>query len=344
MPYNRPTAKELEDSREARIARQRLERLEIGTNHIERAAQLLADSGQPRDPRLDEVLGALRTEMLLVRARCSGQVESRRRHRSAASDDTCTIYLDECGQHVIQASDPFPVFVLSAVLIRSGDENLVDAQWKKWKVDNLGYDALVHEPDIRRRRRPFNGRKGALAIQKLPEIIDALDFAGIAVVVHRGEYHKKWGSDAPDVSLPAHAYMMAADMLMERVVMVLETQFGSARANVVAESRNSKDDARLQYEFARLQLTGTSYLSDAFFRELLNPGIRFLGKESNCTGLQLADLMARPIGDKVANLRRKPNRWEACQGKLCPGMGETKNSILGLKVVPWNEKYRALIR
>ena len=343
MPsYRKPTAEELEGSREARIARQHLERLELSTNHLERAAQLLADAGQPRDARLDECLASLRTEMVLVRARCSGRVESRHRPARRASDETCTVYVDECGQHTLQAADPFPVFVLSAVIVRERDEQLLDAKWRKWKVDNLGYDAIVHEPDVRKGRRPFTGPKGKLATRRLDEIIGELDFTGIAVVVHRPSYRKRWGSDALDASLPAHPYLMATDMLMERVVLTLEREFGSARANVIAESRNIKDDARLQYEFARLQLKGTSYISDAFFCELLAPGITFLGKKSNQTGLQLADLMARPIGDKVANTRRKPDRWEAFRAKLAPGR-ETKNSILGLKIVPWEDRYRALV-
>jgi uncharacterized protein DUF3800 len=344
MSYRQPTSKELEDSRPARIARQQLARLEVCTDHIERAVQLRVDAGEPRDPRLDEVLSALRSEQLLVRARCSGIVESRHRPRRPASDDaTCTIFLDECGQHKVASADPFPVFVLSAVIVRDTDYPLLDAKWKKWKLDNLGSDAIIHEPDVRRRRRPFSGHKGAVAVNKMPTIIEELPFTGITVVVHRGEYMKKWGTGPIDASLPAHAYMMATDMLMERVVRALEDEFGSARARVEAEWRNPKDDALLQYEFARLQLTGTAYISDAFFRELLQPGIRFHGKKTNSSGLQLADLMARPIGEKVANLRRKPDRWDVFRGKLCSHI-ESKNSILGLKVVPWDARYRSIVK
>lgn len=61
-------------------------------------------------------------------------------------------------------------------------------------------------------------------------------------------------------------------------------------------------------------------------------------KVDNSTGLQLADLLARPVGEKVADPSSQPDRWTTFRDKLCPGT-ETKNSPLGLKIVPWNEKY-----
>ena len=48
----------------------------------------------------------------------------------------------------------------------------------------------------------------------------------------------------------------------------------------------------LQYEFTRLMLDGTSYIGDSWFRHSLRPGITFEGKDTNNTGLQLADLLA----------------------------------------------------
>ena len=37
----------------------------------------------------------------------------------------------------------------------------------------------------------------------------------------------------------------------------------------------------------------------------------------------------------------EPDRWTVFRDKLCPGH-ETKNSIVGLKVVPWRDDYRDL--
>ncbi len=111
-----------------------------------------------------------------------------------------------------------------------------------------------------------------------------------------------------DQSLPTHAYLMTLHFLTERVVMILDRQFDAARGRVVAESRGLLEDALLQYEFARLQLDGTSYISSAWFRHQLCPGIEFKGKMDNETGLQLADLMARPCGEKILDPACTPDR------------------------------------
>jgi hypothetical protein len=134
---------------------------------------------------------------------------------------------------------------------------------------------------------------------------------------------------------------MTLDFLAERVVMALDKQFGGARARMLAESRGPYEDALLQYEFARLHLDGTAYIAKGWFRQQLHPGVEFHPKTDNSTGLQLADLVARPIAEKVVNPTSTPDRWPEVKAKLCQGK-ETKNSILGLKVTPWRERYKDL--
>jgi hypothetical protein len=342
MPrYREPTSEELEESRDVRIARQQLDRLEICVNYLEQAARLRSDGNQPEDLALSKVIESARTRCLDLRQRCSGRVESRRRPRKSLSTESCTIYLDECGQHAVAAQDAFPVFVLAATIIRGVDSQAVDEKWKQWKKDNLGSDAIVHEPDVRRGNPPFRGPRGQAAVEKLSEILTELDFAALAVVVHRDNYVTDFGTGPIDASLPAHAYLLALDFLMERAVLALDAHFGGAKALLVAESRGPKEDAQLQHEFSRLHLEGTSYISAAWFRQQLHPGIQFQSKTDNSTGLQLADLFARPVGEKVAHPDQDPPRWEAFREKLCLGV-ETKNSILGLKIVPWRESYRDL--
>ena len=175
-------------------------------------------------------------------------------------------------------------------------------------------------------------------LEGLREKIAKLDFTGVVCVLNRPEYVKLHGMDSMDESLPAHAYLMMLHFIAERVVMVLDKNFGSARARVVAESRGYLEDALLQYEFARLQLDGTSYVSAAWFRHQLCCGIEFIGKGENSTGLQIADLLARPCGEKVLNPASTPDRWPEFRQKLCQDQ-ETVHSILGLKIVPWDEQY-----
>jgi hypothetical protein len=236
----------------------------------------------------------------------------------------------------------YRAFVLAAVIIRDQDYESIDQRWKAWKLNKFGTaDHFVHEPEVRNKTGFFNEQPPVL-FSSLAAEIAALDFAAVVCVVHRPEYVARHGLSALDNSLPSHPYLMALDFVMERVVMALDSQFnGSIQAVVRAESRGPLEDAMLEYEFARLHLDGTSYIAGAWFRQQLQPGIRFEGKDTNSTGLQLADLLARPCGDKVLDPASTPDRWPEFRPKLCPGQ-ETKHSILGMKIIPWEEKYEGL--
>ena len=131
---------------------------------------------------------------------------------------------------------------------------------------------------------------------------------------------------------------MTMHFIVERLAMALHGQFNGARAHLVIESRGAAEDARMQYEFARLFLDGTSYISATWIRRQFFPGLEFREKKGNITGLQLADLLARPCGEKVLNPSGTPERWPVFREKLCPDV-ETAHSIIGLKIVPWQDKY-----
>jgi hypothetical protein len=340
--YREPEPKRLEQSREPRVAQQQLARMEIAVHYLEHAQRLRRESGYADEPDLKGAIKRAKDACLSLRAKSEGRIVKRRRPRSNPTAETCWIYLDECGQHVVSAHDDFAVFVLAAVIIRESDRERVETEWRLWKAEYLGSaDEIVHEPDIRRGDGPFYGERATAAIEALPAILGSLDFMGFAVVVHRDEYVAQYGTGPLDESLPDHAYLLALDVLMERVALALDSHYDGARGQVIAESRGAKEDAQLQHEFARLHLDGTSYIAPGWFRQQLCPGIRFLGKADNSTGLQLADLLARPAGEKVADPASTPPRWEIFREKLAPGV-QTKNSPLGLKIVPWDEKYKDL--
>jgi hypothetical protein len=273
-----------------------------------------------------------------------GRIFSRRRPtgRVHAPERDCTIFLDECGSHSVAASDVFPVFALAAAIVPKGAYPDIDVRWRAWKATHLGtQDAVVHEPDVRKGDGYFDLPNRSEVLRSLSLELAALDFMAVVVAVNRPDYRTQFGTGPLDGSLPSHLYLMSLDFLFERVAMALDLHFSGGRAEVVAESRGPKEDALLQYEFARLHLEGTSYISAAWFRQVLHPGIRFEGKEANSTGLQLADLLARPCAEKVADPAGTPDRWPEMRCKLSPGQ-ETKHSIIGLKVVPWQDRYDGL--
>jgi hypothetical protein len=342
MPKRIASSEELSLARPNRVAAQRKQRHERYLHYLSIAARTRSDNGFPAE-RLEELIQQGKDELSNLTDAAKGRIAPRRRPQNKASGETCTIYIDECGSHNLAAKEKFQAFVLSAVAIRDCRLAQVDAEWKSWKRYYLGSSTKkVHEPDIRAGEKSFwcggNKAKRKKAIAALDKIIPRLDFTGFACVVNMGRYKELVGAKPLDESLPAHLYLMAVNFLAERLALALDTQFNGAKGRLVLEARGPKEDATIQYEFARLFLDGTSYVSAAFFRQMFFPGLEFRCKESNTTGLQLADLLARPCGEKVLKPRGVPNRWQAFRNKLCVGM-ETGHSILGLKVVPWEERY-----
>jgi hypothetical protein len=334
---------ELERVRDARHARRQLERQEQYLAALRRALRLAKDLRVPPGDELQRLITAGEG----LRARFAGQsgllMPSRRRATPGAHEAAhdCLIFLDECGAHSVDAPDTFPIFTLAAVIVtRRHYEDVLDLQWRAWKATNLGFaDAPVHEPDVRGQEGRFAGPAGQPIVDSLGECLADAAFHVVACAIDRPAV--KAAATPLDATLPDHMYLMALDMLFERIVLMLDHTYRGGRAEVMAESRGPREDALLQYEFARLQLDGTSYIGDAFFRKCLHPGISFRSKDQHCTGLQLADLVARPVAEKVGNPTSTPARWPEIREKLCPGT-ETKHSILGLKVFPWNEQYEDL--
>jgi hypothetical protein len=349
MPKNeqgRPsTPDQLATSRPARNARQRLGRHEKYLNLLERARRLRLDSGLPAD-LLEQTLKQAQDELPNLTEATAGPIWPRARPKKIETPETCTIYIDECGGHNFTAKERFGAFCVAAVIIRDSDWPNVDREWKAWKQVFLGSESKrVHEPDIRDGNLSFwcggDALKRQRAIDALPDILGRLSFGAVACVFHRVEYAERIGKGRWDESLPDQAYLMAVDFVIERLAMALYYQLDGAQARVVWESREPAQDARVQYEFARLFLDGTSYVSPSFIRQQLKPGLEFQTKESNNTGLQLADLLARPVAEKILDPASTPERWLAFRTKLCPEQ-RTGNSILGLKIVPWDDKYAGI--
>lgn len=345
MSREKSTPEELANSRDSRVAAKRLDSHERYLNLLRVADRVRQDNGFQEG--LAEQIEVAQNEMDAFVSKAGGRIVGRKRPTGVAvkvRPATCGIYLDECGAHTLSAKGEFEAFCLAAVIVPDGDYSKFDAEWKAWKQSNLGSAAKVaHEPDVRKGRGPFwlkgSKAKRQLVIKSLGKKIEALDFTAVVCVLNRPEYVKKYGEAAIDESLPPHVYLMMLHFLMERVVMVLDKYFGSVRAQLVAESRGFLEDAWLQYEFARLQIDGTAYISSAWFRHQLCPGVIFQGKGENNSGLQLADLLARPCGEKVLDPDSTPDRWEEFRPKLCPDQGETAHSILGLKIIPWADEY-----
>ena len=251
------------------------------------------------------------------------------------------LFLDECGTHPLTPQDdPFSMFCLNGIVVDLERFAAFDRIWKTWKAKWLGSaHELVHEPDVRKRRRTFYHESPAQtqAIQDaLAAQLAELDFWCIAAVIDKREFSKRFGTGQVDDFLPRSGYLMCLDFVLERFVQFLHVVGDDANGLVVAESRGLREDAEVHAEFFRLQLEGTQWQPEQCFRGPLKPSIDFKRKDRNDSGLQIADLAARPIAEKARDPSSTPDRWQVISGKIYDG-GKGRRSSYGMKIFPTPE-------
>ncbi len=238
------------------------------------------------------------------------------------------VFVDESGDHNLTRIDPqFPVFVLLFVILRKDDYvDRVCPELQRFKFEFWGHDAVVlHEHEIRKPVGPF-----LLLLQKpvrerfldrLNGIIERLPATLIAVVIDKAAFVARYNQ-------PVSPYDYSMETGLERVFKYLEGRGQGGRTTpVVVECRGRREDGDLELAFRRV-CGGANALRHTFPFELV-----MVPKAANSTGLQLADLMARPIA--LHHLRPdQPNRaFDIIEPKLRRSSAG-KIEGWGLKVLP----------
>ena len=201
------------------------------------------------------------------------------------------VYVDESGDHSLASINPeFPVFVLALCVIhkRHYAEKIIPAV-EKLKFNYFGHDSVVlHEHDIRKQKGDFAFLSHLPTrlefVRQLSSIMDVSNFILIACVVDKARMSKSEGAST-------NPYHIALDICLESLRgFLVEKKQDHLQTHVVVECRGKKEDRELELEFRRI-CDGN------------NPGLRqlpfdvvFADKKTNLAGLQLADLVARPVG------------------------------------------------
>jgi hypothetical protein len=208
------------------------------------------------------------------------------------------VYVDESGDHGLETVDPnYPVFVLSfCVFHKRHYAQAVVPAVEAFKFRHFGHDVVVlHETDIRKEKGAFrfDSREHKEAfLDELTGIIEASNFILISCVIDKRRLRER-GSNP---------YHLALGFCLETLYEFMqEKQQGALTTHVVVECRGKKEDRDLELEFRRI-CDGVNRLDKPLPFEVV-----FADKKTNSSGLQLADLVARPIG--LATLRpEQPNR------------------------------------
>jgi hypothetical protein len=212
------------------------------------------------------------------------------------------VFVDESGDHSLARIDPqFPVFVLLfAILSKADYVHRVCPELQRFKFSFWGHDEVVlHEHEIRKPsgdflfllQRPLRERfmtELTAQMQELPATI-------VAVVIDKEKYADRY-------HVPVNPYDYALETGLERVFRYLESMGQAERETaIVVEKRGRREDADLELAFRRV-CDGANVLCRPMPLRLV-----MIPKSSNSAGLQLADLMARPVALKYLR-PDQPNR------------------------------------
>ncbi|MDL2336265.1 MAG: DUF3800 domain-containing protein [Pseudomonadota bacterium] len=245
------------------------------------------------------------------------------------------VFVDESGDHGLQTVDQnYPVFVLSFCVFykRHYCEKVVPAL-QKFKFNHFGHDVVVlHEHEIRKETGSFkfpSRRHKNDFLNELTGIIDASNFILISCVINKLQLREKHLT-------PENPYHLALGFCLETLYEFLqEKNQDDALTHVVVECRGGKEDKDLELEFRRI-CDGSNRLGVNLPFDVI-----FADKKTNSSGLQLADLVARPIGLSVLRPDQQNRTLEVLKRKyFCSGgrnnVGEGFKDW-GLKIYPPQE-------
>lgn len=243
------------------------------------------------------------------------------------------VYVDESGDHSLSSIDPdYPVFVLALCVFhkRHYAEKIIPAV-EKLKFNYFGHDSVVlHEHEIRKQKGVFaflsHHPTRIEFIEQLSSIMEASNFVLMACVVDKARLSRTEGT----TSNPYHiALGICLEMLRE---FLAEKGQNHLQTHVVVECRGKKEDAELELEFRRI------CDGDNKGNHQLPFHIIFADKKTNLTGLQVADLVARPVGLNYIRPKQPNQAFQMLKKKFFCDGGRHKAGRgyqnVGLKVYP----------
>ncbi|MCR9133179.1 MAG: DUF3800 domain-containing protein [bacterium] len=245
------------------------------------------------------------------------------------------VYVDESGDHSLTSIDQqYPIFVLAfCVFHKKHYSEYIVPELEKFKFNNFGHDQIIlHENEIRKEKGPFNTFKNRAEknyfIQGLTNLISRSNFILISCTIDKRKIKGKIeNNDNP--------YHIALGFCMETLWQFLEEKKETTKkTHLVFEQRGKKEDRDLELEFRRI-CDGKNKLDLEFPFEVI-----FADKKAMSTGLQFADLVARPIGLKTLRPDQENRSFEILKSKFfCEGgRKKTGKDYLGYGMKIWPEE------
>jgi len=214
------------------------------------------------------------------------------------------IYVDESGDPNPNSLDAnYPIFALAfCIFKKSVYSSLVSPMMQDLKFEFFGHDTIIlHENELRRRQPPFNvlytRNHYEAFMKKLAGILQNAPMNIIATVTDKRE----------KITNVENLYNHALQNILTQVQIFLKSVNQQDKlTHIVIEKRGDKEDKELELEFRRI-------CDENSFDNL---DIIFVSKKVNSSGLQLADMVARPIGLNILKPNQANRAYEIIKTKF----------------------------
>lgn len=242
------------------------------------------------------------------------------------------VYVDESGDHNLDKPDSkYPVFVLSFCIFHKKyyNKHVVQAV-QELKFRYFGHDmAILHERDILKKTgyfKDFSERKHQSFLNEITKIMTDTNFMMIACVIDKQKLRQKYKT-------PSNPYHLAVRFGLERLYNLMkEKEQHELKTYVVFEMRGADEDKELKDEFIKVCHGANAHDKTYPFEMIL------ASKYVNSTGLQFADLTARPIGNHVLRPQQPNRAFDVIKYKLYCQHGRSHAGQdymgYGLKIFP----------
>lgn len=228
------------------------------------------------------------------------------------------VYVDESGDHSLTTINrEFPAFCLSFCVIRKKEyiskvvPTIQNLKFKYW-----GHDAVIlHEREINKQRDNFSWLIAYPSLKKaffedLHKAISDSPFHLIGSVIKKIPFADEY----VNLYNPYDVALLACLEDLHRFLM--EKGQEGKRVHVVFESRGKNENDDLQRAFQRITGGADFFrISKVTFNEISYTA-NFAKKAVNSTGLQIADLTARPIALKSLRPDQKNRTYSVLEDKL----------------------------
>jgi hypothetical protein len=243
------------------------------------------------------------------------------------------VYVDESGDHGLQNLDvAYPVFVLAfCVFYKRHYTKKVVVDIEDLKFKYFGHDLVVlHEHEIRKAKGDFkrfrNSKLKGQFLSDLTDIIESSNFVLISCIIDKAQLKAKQAN-------PLNPYHIALGFCLETLYeFLVEKGQENLTTHVIVERRGNKEDNELELEFRRM-CDGANKLGRQLPFDII-----FGDKKVNSTGLQLADLVARPVGLSLVQRDQYNRAFDVLRAKFyCSGGRASVGTGFenwGLKIYP----------